>query len=178
MNYILMYNANDEEMSWGFIPDELWKRIVVNFIDKQVTGIAFDNIASLGDIANHPFLDELHLSVNYHCTLKTSFRNKLGKLLQSEESLLVFDYHDEMKTLINQTPFHQWTATNDDIGIDDIYFFKNDLLLMSITAHESQIVFYNSEIVLPLIQQIIPDDMQHMYPLTNQLTVLVEMDSM
>lgn len=140
--YSLIINKNDENMSWDFIPDSLWKTILRDFVSKNVDGVGFGGITSQADIQK---IAGFEVDLPFKCKVHTTFYNKTNQKLEQSFELTVVAYTSKLSDRIESVPFNQWDAVNEEYPVDHLFFFSGTTLILEAIPYESTIVFHLDE---------------------------------
>lgn len=141
-NFLLIINSNEHTKSWGRISNELWQKIIDVFISKEINRIGFECVIKASDIAcieNFENWESAYLE-NYRVTM--TWKNKLGKTLQAQENLAIFDFTEEWLQDFREIPFDWWNQTSETHPVEKIYCFKDQSLILRTNTLESTILFW------------------------------------
>lgn len=141
--YVMMVNLDDSTLSWGFIPNTAWQSILRGWMRQRINGIGFKDIVTKEQLTRIIEFREWQPDAKFICNIEVKFQNKL--VLQDTQKMAVFPYSDKMREIIEDVPFNDWRATDEDYPIDELYFFQDTRLIMSITPYESCIIFHVSD---------------------------------
>lgn len=161
--YVLQIDRNEDEMSWGFIPNSLWKIILRDFVQKHADGLGFDGILHGGDLSQIFGLEQWNPNTSFRCEILTSFLNKQNNRISVSRKMAVFPYIAEAKHVLQNVDFDQWKSYNVKYPIDYLYLFKGHRILMEAIPFESTLVFYlDSGLYTELIQldQLLKDNLR------------------
>lgn len=71
-----------------------------------------------------------------------TWKNKLGKTLQTQKNLAIFDLTEKWLQDFAEIPYERWSMTNETHPVDKIYFFKDQSLILQTDTLESTILFW------------------------------------
>jgi hypothetical protein len=140
-SYTLMIDKNDKEMSWAFIPNDLWLIILRGFLAQEANRIALAGISKLDDAPTHerfPKLKQKHLR---DCELKWNWELASGKVIKSIYSLALFHYDKSLQEQFENVEFRQWNLTSDSFPYEKLFFFRDEQIILQADSLESILMF-------------------------------------
>jgi len=140
-SYVLQIDRNVQEMSWGFIPDSLWKTILRKFAKHKANEIGFAGITDIKDISRIVGFRDTQPEIKYKCKVKTVNPNHSNSDAVESHQMAVFPYTSDVAEVVESADFGEWNATDNDYPVDYIYFLYNQRIVIKAIPYESTIVF-------------------------------------
>jgi hypothetical protein len=140
-SHVLQIDRNVQEMSWGFIPDSLWKTILRKFAKHKANEIGFAGITDIKGISRIVGFRDTQPEIKYKCELQTVNSNHSNSSAVESHQLAVLPYTSDVAEVVESADFAEWSATDDDYPVDYIYFLHDQQVVLKAIPYESTIVF-------------------------------------
>lgn len=143
LTHMLQMNPNDADMSWGLIPDDLWKNMLNNFFSSEANGIGFDTINDETGLTKILCFKNWTPPYIQNCEILSSMITKSGQMQEFVHPIAVFAYTIEVQESIKYARVGDWKVYDDNYPVDTLFFFQGNKLLASATPYESTIIFWD-----------------------------------